>query len=161
LLRIELIRQRESHDQDFPDEKIEGRLALALEWLVDESNALETVRRYEGQLHRAWHKCLAQLERRLPPPKDKLQSEPNSEEPKQPQQITSIDPAPPVAAAPPTSELLTPVSCILPPPVQSEPNYAELHSGQLITQPMPATPRLQKNPLDSYRGLQYHYRRLQ
>jgi len=115
LLRIELIRQRESHDQDFPDEKIEGRLALALEWLVDESNALETVRRYEGQLHRAWHKCLAQLERRLPPPKDKLQSEPNSAEAPSTQSITPAQPESPVSAAPPAPELPTPDSCLLTP----------------------------------------------
>src|SRR5689334_7218763 len=36
--RLELWRQRESHEQDFPNEQIERRMALAIEWLVDESN---------------------------------------------------------------------------------------------------------------------------
>src|SRR5689334_7536532 len=47
LLRLELDRQRESHEKDFPEEGPSGRLALALEWLVDESNGLEYLRRVE------------------------------------------------------------------------------------------------------------------
>ena len=101
LLKIEMRRQQEAHEKDYPDEDMDGRIALCVEWLADESRTLETLRRYEGQLHRAWHKCLAQLERRLPPKKEDSQSEPNFEQPQRPEPLTSRKPSGEVAAAPP------------------------------------------------------------
>jgi hypothetical protein len=84
LLRIELGRQRKSHEKDFPEEGPDGRLALAVEWLAEEGRTLEHLRRCEAQLRRAWERCLDRLERRLAPkpgPEEKIQNEPipNSE----------------------------------------------------------------------------------
>ena len=95
LLKIEMRRQQEAHEKDYPDEDMDGRIALCVEWLADESRTLETLRRYEGQLHRAWHKCLAQLERRLPPKKEDSQSEPNFEQPQRPEPLPA--PVAPIA----------------------------------------------------------------
>ena len=109
-LRIELERQRKEFDRDFPNEKVEGRMALAFEWLVDESNGTESLRRYEGQLHRQWHRVLNQLERRIPPRKEKSQNEPNSAEAVPGKPLTPEVPKIPEAVGTPHS-----VACLLSP----------------------------------------------